>query len=871
MPRIADLLKGEDQKKRQGTIGELLASFEPMGPAPEQAGPIEPQFDRNVRETSQFFAQHPDLANPIQLPMQSLPLNLEDPAGIGGMIGGALTQSIPYVGYPAGIAGAGAGAGAMEALSNAGRMSGRGVANTLLEALGQPTNPQPTLRQALLDDPIKAAKGAALGQAIGVPAGKLAGAGIGLGRSLFGDIPPEVTAMRAAAKKLNPDLHLSAAQITQSPAAANIEGLARATPLSANVPERFYQKQGPAIASGLRDIADSVAPKMTLEDASINAEAALNAKIKAARDVYSPLYKQAEAMVKGQTFPIKNFEAAKDIVAGEASGMGKLQTSVESAVKSLLPPPKPKPPPKAPTDLSTYGVQRLSPEDVYMPPDKELTLGGALTSAVESPSLSTFVKKAGGIPYAREGFGGEQKALLESKRIPGLFNKNATHTVEEVAQQAADAGYPLDRSNLQGSFLDMLERDVRAGSDLRHQVFANPGRSLHAEEMGRLAMEEMESMDARQRLSSGLLSGQFKSVEHATDVAFETNDRALLDAIDSFGQGPGLFPAIPVAAHRKVLSELGLDGDVIDAVVGNTPIPGHASLNAMLEMKRRLSEIATKEMRGSAGDMTPKGRQAAMLAAGAAKDIAEIRGQNEPLNKTLGEAIDAYKTMYANPILNPPQIRQMRTSLDKGNYVEAANQFFGPNKEVGGLMAYQKAVGNDAYKITAASKLHAMIDAATDRQTGEFAVGRFLTDATPYLSRPRYLKQWLGPAAESFRDGVELLHKMQAGRLPSINTSGTGKVNSTLWVLSNIGIGGAAAMSGNIPGVVGAGTVMVAPPLLARLMFTPGGMDAAAKVAGMQSSVTGSELMHALAVIELAKQQTTPWEDFQAQQPMMAH
>jgi hypothetical protein len=277
-----------------------------------------------------------------------------------------------------------------------------------------------------------------------------------------------------------------------------------------------------------------------------------------------------------------------------------------------------------PVDQIQWQLENASPEQQQQrmaqamfpaPATREVTdLLQPLTTPAgpaEKP-LAQFLKDRGGLNLkGYYGGTGEQRELLGSKQLPGLFNQQAKLEPHELAQEAADAGYIRQGENdheTTQNLVAALDTDLRATTPearVRPTAFQDIG-AQQAEEVARVKD----------------LRGQFSSLESATEHAYSLMEsdpvaaRGLLDTIDLAGSSPAyqkLFVEKPGTFASLVEQKLGEETGAIGEQAGiSARLQRQRAIEADLAFTnkwQRLMSAKQEEVPGIAKTLTPEDAQ----------------------------------------------------------------------------------------------------------------------------------------------------------------------------------------------------------------------------------------------------------------------
>jgi hypothetical protein len=184
--------------------------------------------------------------------------------------------------------------------------------------------------------------------------------------------------------------------------------------------------------------------------------------------------------------------------------------------------------------------------------------------------LAQFIKDRGGLNLkGYYGGTGEQRELLGSKQLPGLFNQRAKLQPHELAQEAADAGYILQGENdheTTQNLVAALDTDLRATTP---EARVRP-----------TSFQDIAGQQAEEVARVKDLRGQFSSLESATEHAYSLMEsdpvaaRGLLDTIDLAGSSPAyqkLFVEKPGTFASLVKQKLGEEAGKLTLRSGAIP------------------------------------------------------------------------------------------------------------------------------------------------------------------------------------------------------------------------------------------------------------------------------------------------------------
>lgn len=320
-------------------------------------------------------------------------------------------------------------------------------------------------------------------------------------------------------------------------------------------------------------------------------------------------------------------------------------------------------------------------------------------------------------------------------------------------------------------------------------------------------------------------------------------------------RGPSGVSLDPKSLPAKLLQDMGITTDTAAA----TPV----SFRVLRDIQSRSGDFARK-----ATDPGEK-RYFTMIHDAATKDIAAVRETVPRAGEILDIANawwkrDVVGRFYPRPGAAGEPVNQAVKALkgkDPSKIVAALTQP-GVSREM--IDKTKKAVGPDQWNNVTAAWLH---DIATNKsvnpQTGEFSVQRFLTAISPQRYDPETLRAMLGNVRARDLEGLRnVLEHVQTMGTASANPSETGRavmggtqiygmvrfLQSDPLAAIGTAAGYGAGKAVGYPGVgagIGAATgfaaekiydpkkplvsqggiIVLSPPLLARLLFTPGGIQ----------------------------------------------
>ncbi len=791
------------------------------------------------------------------------PGGLASPENVGALSGGLMGASYgaafgPVGAALGGVAGAGLGAltgRAGEVLSR--QLYGQRASGPVPGTVPLEMHPQPTLSQDVADIGAASQRGM-IAEAMGQIGGRALVKGVGvLAEPFVGRVDPsratpktfrevqERARLNASAEKLG--IPTSAGVQTKHRGVSLLERMTEDVPLGVQPAEEFTKVQRQAIETAIDDFTGALAPR-TMRDALTSGQSAQAAKLarqEKAEQAASRLYNNVAELVGDQKFTAENLrEAGARLtrVEQELSGF----TTPSGARMSQLQPnlsmvPEPQPQGFGPAGPSIRNVTPALQAQQRAAYEAGLQGVDELGTAAETQSLSAFVRSRGGVPLAREGFTGEQRALLQSKQLPGLFNREATHTIEEIAQQAREAGYPIDPNDLQGSFMKLLEQDARAGGNVKAQVFANPARRVSAE-FTQWA-EEGLGQDAvtRAQLREVLGGGKYRDLEHATQVAIETGDDALLRAVNQAGERMDLSPLPLQRSETGTLAQkLGLTRP--DYAVDPNKLPGAFVAEHQLDVPRPLSFQTLREIQSRLGELARNAGQAGqrrvagqykMLFRAVTKDIEAI-GETIP---EVGPALQQANTFYRTKVVAPffqDFFTKGKRAFDNADPQDVAAIVFRPGVSQQHVQLVKEAVGPKAYDGMLAAHMQESVSRAVNPQTGQFEVGRFLTQWGPKQYRDTSLQEMFGQRYADFRELRDVLQNIQDSALGAANPSGTGRRIGTAGQFTGI-----ISFALNNPGATVGGLIGGA---LGKKAYGDAGMIAGGLAGGVAGNYLGGEL-----------------------------
>lgn len=339
----------------------------------------------------------------------------------------------------------------------------------------------------------------------------------------------------------------------------------------------------------------------------------------------------------------------------------------------------------------------------------------------------------------------------------------------------------------------------------------------------------------RARLAEVLGGGRFRDLEQAAEVAMQTGDEALLRAVNEAGERLDLSP-IPLQRGQLGVSPADLAVDpargpvaFLEQYAANTNRP--FSFAALREMQSRLGELG--EAAKKAGNRRIAG-QYKLLFRAVSRDIDAVGEQLPEVRPLLETASTYYKTKLLRPHLQPFFTRGPR-AFDNIDPQDAADVVFRPGVTVGRLKQVREAVGPRGYNGILAAKLQDTVARSYSPQTGDFEIGRFLTQWGPRQYEEASLKEMFGAQRyPAFRRLIETMQDIQRSNLAAANPSGTGQrlLSAGQWT-------GIVSFSLNNPGAAIGGLVGGA---LGKKAGGDAGMLAGGIAGGIAGNYLGGEL-----------------------------
>lgn len=802
MPTIADFLKEEDQKAKQGTIGDLLGlpSSPPALPSAElreQPSPLQEMF----QPEGMFSAENVGA-------MGGGALGALYGAGQGAAAGSVL--GIPGAvmgGLVGGLGGAGAGAGigrASELLMQ--YLHGPAALGPVAGTVPLEQLPRPTLREAL-SQAGEAANRGIMSQA----AGDIGGALLSKAAAPFASrMTPKRIAQLEAARQFG--IRESAGQITENPMLQQMEGLIPRSPLSIGSSEQFIKGQQGDIQNALQNTLSSFAPDHALDLQEVGMKIApivenqasmptrflkqqeqfardqftsfidsvapgavtamdeagklrfdtIRANYKKAREAGSAVYDAVFAITKGKAYPLDDFRQALQQVRGEEIGTGAFSSGLIQKGQSVL-------------DANTQGLVA-----------RPLAGTGQVDQAVQLLQANYGIPEEVARTFIYEGTDKQLHALLPDQNAPiSAMNKVRSKLMAIAMKSERQGGFGVDPTGRAALILaNGLQRSMEAIPEWQT--------------MGPLK-------EAADKWWGAEVAGVFKNpqvMRQITNFAREGK----YDQIIPLLYGPAKSVG-PLRTFKKAVGQSSFDAA--------TEAWGQGILRESIDPATGAVDMNAIARHFSARNYEPEYLQ-------------EIFGKDGYVNlvKILRTLQDA-KTL-GGQMETPEVIHALAKQAQTGDYEKIVPTIMGPHKSLAPMQTVQNLIGPDLSGQAAASQLHnVLINRAGNAQVGENSLQRALTAIGPQQYTPEALQQMLGPEnATQLQSLRSVLQTVQSGRLAGENASnsgrlliGAGQMLGMMRIAYNVAAHGSVSDQDKVE--IG---MLLTPQLIGRMIFSPTGV-----------------------------------------------